>query len=723
MRLLLVDNYDSFTFNLFHLAARVTGREPLVIRNDQFSAGGVARLDCDAIIIAPGPGRPDVASDMGVGAELLRSVALPTLGVCLGHQGIAHTFGARVTHAPEPMHGRIAQITHRNTDLFEAIPQGFSVVRYHSLIVEEPLPASLEATAWTHDGLLMGLRHRDAPIWGVQFHPESICTEYGERLLGNFVAMARAARGDTREWSAASRRSISVVPPPHEHERATPAHRLLVREAGGAIDSERAFDALFADVANAVWLDSSRVEEGLSRFSFLGAPIGPLGQKVSYRADRKELSVTRGGVTTRRVGSVLPYIEEQLREHQVSCQGLPFDFHCGFAGYLGYELKSETGGDVAHASPNPDAVLVLVDRLVAFDHQSGRTYLVALVDGDLETQRDAERWLDSAEGTLATLDGAAPRSSPVLTECRVPALRWSRDRARYHADLRACLREIRDGETYEVCLTNTLHVDTDVDPLSFYKTLRRCNPAPYAAFLAFDDVTVACSSPERFLKVDASGAVETKPIKGTARRGTSAIEDAAIAARLAECEKARSENLMITDLLRNDLALVCEVGSVHVPGLMQVETYATVHQLVSTIRGRVRKGISPTSCVQATFPGGSMTGAPKVRTMHIIDSLETEARGVYSGAIGYFSLDGSVDLNIVIRTAVFDPRGMHIGVGGAVVALSDVDEEYEETVLKARALVRALLVTSGVEDADAALERLEAQLRESVDRLGTPVSA
>jgi para-aminobenzoate synthetase len=255
-----------------------------------------------------------------------------------------------------------------------------------------------------------------------------------------------------------------------------------------------------------------------------------------------------------------------------------------------------------------------------------------------------------------------------------------------------CQRQLRAGESYEICLTNRMHLPAGPDSLADYRRLRRINPAPYAAYLRFGELTVACSSPERFLRVDRSRGVESKPIKGTAPRGSDPVEDEQRRVSLQRCAKARAENLMIVDLLRNDLGQVCETGSVCVPSYLAIETYATVHQLVSTVRGTLRPEVSAVRCARACFPGGSVTGAPKLRTMEIIDRLENEARGIYSGALGYFGLGGCADLNIVIRTAVQWGDEVTVGAGGAIVLASDPQAEYDEMVHKALIPLRALTV-------------------------------
>ena len=671
MRTLLIDNYDSFTFNLFHLLGEVNGDEPIVVRNDELSWDEVAALAVDNVVISPGPGRPEHRRDVGVSLDVLQRAEVPVLGVCLGHQALAHVAGGAIDHAPTVMHGRLSEIHHDGYGLFAGIPQGFAAVRYHSLAVGA-VPATLRVTAWTPEEVVMGLAHRSRPLWGVQFHPESISTEHGGALLRNFRDLTYAQR---RRPSRAARPAARMTAGPRVRHRTLTAWR----------DPEAVFVALYGDRDHAVWLDSARAEPGLARFSFMGAPDGPLGQVVRYDVATGVLSVDRAGEREELRECVLDYCERELTRLRADAPELPFDFTCGFAGYLGYELKAEHGGTLAHRSPLPDAALVFCDRLIAFDHDERRVHLLALADGT--GAGAAEDWLATTERRL---EGVAPPAppAPAVPGALTFAAREGRDA--YLANIGACLHEIVEGETYEVCLTTELHSDGAIDPLAAYRSLRARNPAPYAALLRLGDVSVLSSSPERYLRVDRERIVESKPIKGTAPRAAHPLEDAYRAAALRDDDKSRAENLMIVDLVRNDLGRVCTLGSVEVPTLMAVESYATVHQLVTTVRGRLRDDASAIDCIRAAFPGGSMTGAPKLRTMEIIDRLEGGPRGPYSGALGFLSVNGTADLSIVIRTLVASPDGLRIGSGGAIVAASDPDAEHDEMLLKARAVLAAV---------------------------------
>ncbi|WP_406124397.1 aminodeoxychorismate synthase component I [Streptomyces canus] len=707
MKTLLIDNYDSYTYNLFQLIAEVNGEEPVVVLNDAVGALpdlGAYLAGFDNVVVSPGPGHPAEPRDFGLSTAVLAESPIPVLGVCLGHQGIALGEGGRVGPAPEPRHGHLSTVRHDGRDLFRGLPQEFTAVRYHSLAVSEPLPQGLQATAWAEDGVLMGLRHRSRPLWGVQFHPESVLTDYGHRMLVNFrnLTAERARRPRTKNTAVPPPETViprpaRVVPRPRP---AAPAYRLHTRRIAGAVDTEAAFTRMYAASRRAFWLDSALVEDGRSRFSFFGDDSGPLAEFVRYDVESGKCEIERDGRPTRKVAaSVFDYLGRKLTSRRVDGARLPFDFTGGYVGYFGYEMKADCGSPNRHTSDVPDACWLFADRLIAVDHLKRFTYAVCLAEDTPQAAREAEDWL---EGTLAQLTFVAtepdPTSTPALptpTGSADPDLGaaepWLvRDRATYLADIESCGRELRAGTSYEVCLTNAARLPAPPDAYEFYRVLRRVNPAPYAAFLRFGDVDVAGSSPERFLRITRDGIAQARPIKGTAPRGAGPEEDARLRDALASDAKTRAENLMIVDLLRNDLGRVCRTGSVRVTRLMATETYATVHQLVSTVEGRLREGTDAVETVRACFPGGSMTGAPKLRTMEIIDSLETEARGVYSGALGYLGCGGGADLNIVIRTAVFADGLMQLGAGGAIVLDSDPVAEYDEMLLKTAAQMKAL---------------------------------
>ncbi len=363
-------------------------------------------------------------------------------------------------------------------------------------------------------------------------------------------------------------------------------------------------------------------------------------------------------------------------------------FTGGLAGWLGY--------GAAHALEHlpqaarddqdlPDLCLVVADAVLAEDHATGRRTL-SLTGRGADPEADAEARLAAWRERLAASDpGPAGPSAP-----RPATVRALWDRAAYAAAVERCREHILAGDVFEVCLTHRLEADLPCPPWRLYEVLRAGNPAPFAAYLDMGGVQVVGASPERFLRLDVEGNAESRPIKGTRPRGGDPAADAALKAELAASEKDRAENVMIVDLVRNDLGRVCRPGSVTVPELLAVESYATVHQLVSTVSGRLAPGRDAVDLVRACFPGGSMTGAPKIAAMRIIDAQEPVTRGIYSGAVGYFDRSGALDLSIVIRTIVCRSGRATFSVGGAITADSDPMAEYDEAMAKARALIAAL---------------------------------
>ena len=763
------------------------------------------------------------AQDFGICSDILKAPPAPVLGVCLGCQGIGSLYGMDVRRAPGgAVHGRTSAVFHNEAQrggggLFAGIPDGFKVVRYHSLAIcprnpgsapldicfalrfvlcmgsvttgsawqpteypsrnlkqtGEPFPDDLELTAWTEDGVVMGLQHRKLPLWGVQFHPESICTEYGAEILANFIALAdahNAAQGAALEalysnastppsrvpssWLrddspyhgrsssggsssssisggfAAQVRASTVTPHASCQAASAPACqrvrlKLVHRSAPSRLEAETFYMAKLAGDLKSFWLDSSRREHGVGRFSYMGGSDGPLSFQVTYNLPERRLSTEYpdGRKEQVRDCDVLEYLDQQLLACKLASGAadaqLPFEFVGGFVGYLGYELKELCEDGVGcknkHVSEEPDAVLLFADRVLVWDHQEGMVHAVALVreqEQGADEQAAAEEWLaqtlrevqrlaalpvgdmlaerhksmtetapaarhagtrrappaegadapgedvgsavlgvgmgaatvavaspaeqpgmlmgedrsggdepptiDADDGeeplpsitpagpgslsfppvkptapSLATGPGCVPRGAMPQPDgsCVHPAKGGDACRrddsgfvsadteAQYQEKIGECLGYILEGESYELCLT-TRHRSRSsmaVDALRFYQRLRAVNPAPYLALLRCGKrLTVCSSSPERFLRINAAGLCDSKPIKGTRRRGSCPQEDAAIADELRSCEKDLAENLMIVDLVRNDLGRVCTEASVCCPKLMDVETYATV---------------------------------------------------------------------------------------------------------------------------------------------------
>lgn len=669
MRTLLLDNHDSFTFNLFHLLGEVNGEEPVVVRNDACSWPELAALRYDNIVISPGPGTPSRAADLGLSASLIRYSEAPLLGVCLGHQALVHLRGGEVNLAPTATHGRLDEVFHSGGGLFADLPSPLRVVRYHSLLAREPLPPGLRALARTRDGLLMAVEGIDRGQWGVQFHPESICSEGGRQLLRNFRDLSRerlpkTTRGYRKAGRAASRvKAVST-------QR---SYLLHFQELPAFPDPESAFLALYGGQEHAFWLDSARIIPGLSRWSFMGSG--------------------RPGPTS------LTALQAVLQQSHLPTQtkAAPFPFVGGWVGWIAYEAKRQAGYRSDYTSIVPEVCFLHVKQFLVFDHQEQRAWAAWLAPKETGG-REVQAWFDTITAQAKNLAAAPP---PKVGNQASLQLCQRHGPADYLARIDAAQEEIRQGESYELCLTNRLEVKADVDPLDLYRHLRRLNPAPWAAFLRTGDLAVASSSPERFLACTAAGRLQAKPIKGTAPRHPDPAQDQAVAHALQNGEKDRAENLMIVDLLRHDLGQVAELGSVEVPSLMAVESYETVHQLVSTIEAQLAPGLNVVDAITAAFPPGSMTGAPKERSMEILERLEGGPRGIYSGALGWVGVNGAADLAVVIRTLVQEAPGKwSLGAGGAITALSDRQAELEEMYLKARAPVTALArATAGRDDA------------------------
>jgi para-aminobenzoate synthetase component 1 len=440
-----------------------------------------------------------------------------------------------------------------------------------------------------------------------------------------------------------------------------------------------------ARLPHLLFLDSALAGPPLGRFSFVAAD--PVLWLTSEPGGRGDPFAELHALLTRWPAATLP--------------GLP-PFQGGLAGLFGYGLCHHV-----ERLPRPrfderlapDLAVGLYDVVLAFDHALGRAWIVSTgvpEGGEAARRERAEARLAEARGWLTTPPTLPPLSATRAVEPAVsfpvpglPGITSSFSRDGYLAAVRRVVEYVHAGDCFQVNLAQRLLAAWPGPPLELYGRLRERNPAPFAGYLDLGDAAVVSASPERFLKVSA-GQVETRPIKGTRPRGATPEEDARRRAELLASAKDRAENVMIVDLLRNDLGRVCAYGSVEVAALCQLETYRTVHHLVSEVRGRLRPGLGPVDLLRAAFPGGSVTGAPKVRAMQIIAELEPTARGPYCGALGYLGHDGAMDTNILIRTFTAAGGRAWFPVGGGLVADSDPEAELAETLHKAEGLLRAL---------------------------------
>ena len=472
-----------------------------------------------------------------------------------------------------------------------------------------------------------------------------------------------------------------------------------------------------ADDPFALFLDSALTPAAapeLGRYSFITAC--PFATLIT-RGARTEFTLSDGGATVASTDDPFALLQRHWRRYAQPPRDadarLP-PFQGGVAGYWGYELarRLENVPATRFAAPAlPEMALGFYDWVLAWDHQrphDPRCWLFSSGWPAAEPAARLARAQARADEILALLArpipplspwsaaDAAPLTAPSDQAPRFsvpghPGLTSTFSRRAYLAAVTRVLAFIAAGDAYQVNLSQQLQLPLTAHPWEHYQRLRQINPAPFSAYFALPHLkrAILSASPERFLRVR-QGQVETRPIKGTRPRGRSAAADAARRAELAASSKDRAENVMIVDLLRNDLSKVCRPFSVQVPELFTVESYATVHHLVSAVVGRLRPDLDAVDLLRACFPGGSITGAPKVRAMQIIAELEPTARGVYCGALGYLGFDGAFDTNIAIRTAVAGAHELSFSAGGGIVADSDPAAEYTETLHKAAGLWRGL---------------------------------
>ena len=438
------------------------------------------------------------------------------------------------------------------------------------------------------------------------------------------------------------------------------------------------------------FLDSAEDPQKLGRYSFMGSK--PF-LKFSSRGD--VITLNSSGKTSILKGNPFDILGRLLERYQLEIKDVPFHFIGGAVGYFSYDLchfieylPKTTLDDLQL----PESYFGFYDIILAYDNLKNKAYIVSTGFPELDEGKrlkKAREQLDMLKINLTRASGKVSEPVDGISTIGKVSLKGNFTQENYIKVVAKARQYIIDGDIFEVNISQRFEAEISTTPYELYRRLRRINPAPFAAYLDLDEVVIVSASPERFLRVQDNW-VETRPIKGTRRRGKTPQEDDAKSSELVNSVKDNAENMMIVDLERNDLGRVCEYGTVKVTELAILEKFPTVFHLTSTVVGRLCEGKDRIDLLKAAFPGGSITGAPKIRSMEIIDELEPTRRSVYTGSIGYLSFNGDMDSNIVIRTFLIKGNRAYFQVGGAVVYDSDPEDEYQETLDKGKALVDSL---------------------------------
>lgn len=653
--MILVIDHHGFTTNILthQLGAvhRVTASELMALNLQDYTH----------IVVTHGPAQADLT-------QLTTVPHIPVLAIGTGYQHLAAAYGHTQVGPSQPVYGQAVTHHHTATGIFTGVPNPTPLVSYHPWRLTGLNSATFAVHAVDDDDAVLAYRIQGTNHWGMHADPAALQSSHGSLIVQNFLALAR--------------RDVSRPEPLAGRPPAVREVEIFTRSVPGLLNTPETFRRLQQGASAAFWLDSAAAHRGQGNTTMMGTNAGALAQTVRWDAETEQLDVHQNNSTRRITGDVLDYLE--TNRWQPAQPGESAGFQGGWVGYLGYEAQQATvaGHRNRWQAATPDAYWIRPQMFLRYDHRRELTVLFAVEDHEL---------LDELEAALVfgqNVPTAARKPQPAVGQWRLSAEQYQHQVARIQTMLRS-------GQAAGICLTDTYEFgEFSDDGLALYERLRTNNPAPYAGYLRFntfdDAIEILSASPEKFLSVDAHGVVESKPIKGTVARSSDPTVDSAVAQSMATDPKIQSENLMITDLLRDDLAKVTVPGSVQVPKLMVVESFATVHQLVTTVTGELAPQHSATAALRAVFPGGSMTGAPKLASLKTLEALEAGPRGIYSGAMGWLGDDNTAEFNVIIRSMIIASGQLTIGAGGAVVVDSDPVEEEQEKRLKAQALIATL---------------------------------
>ncbi|CCF57453.1 hypothetical protein KAFR_0C04620 [Kazachstania africana CBS 2517] len=737
--ILFIDSYDSFSYNLIRLIESQSidngkGIQVTVIHNDTFDdlkelLAYINIFEC--IVIGPGPGNPvNGAKDIGIISALFNSdqIEIPILGVCLGFQAMCYYHGATIEELKTIKHGQVEPIEiDTSVPLFENCPPVFKSTRYHSLHVSNyEGNDNIEPLAFTYDEngkLLMAAKIKGKPYYGVQYHPESCCSEYGDKLIENFLKITQShhketsIRSNSEQFLRSIHKSIDIRPTYLNSYNSSKSPEISIqsyRINEGGIDMAKLFCDSFPNLSKFLLL-SSKFNKKFGKWSIIALPDDSSTVFTHYESIKKttvhswqdprlKVSEYKKNVeegTSTDCLTVLPqdkskfwdYIGNFMKDHISYHYDNKLPFIGGLVGILGYEMGQYVEQSGTY-SLQPDAKLAFISNSIVIDHEIGKLYTISLSGSFPQELTDFFVNFNSSAGIES--EGDDSTGFPDATHFAIE----KPNAVDYMRAFKKCQRRIHCGDSYEICLTTQSIVQPSktINPWIIYKKLLKMNPSPFSSFFEFNDLIgsedilyLLSSSPERFIEWD-QNICELRPIKGTVKKGRNM--DLKRASEILKTPKEFGENLMILDLIRNDLHQL--VKDVQVTEFMSIEEYETVYQLVSVIRasGIQNSVYSGFDFLRNSLPPGSMTGAPKKITVELLQKeIENElnehihpdgSRGVYSGVSGYWSVNDHSDWSVNIRCMYSYDGGKKwlLGAGGAITALSTLDGEWEEMQVK-----------------------------------------
>lgn len=716
MRLLLIDNYDSFTYNVYQYL-RELGHEVYIFRNDKITLDNIREIYPDAIFLSPGPGTPAQA---GICIPAIKEFAgrISIFGICLGHQAIGEAFGAVVSHAKTLMHGKTSLIKPLKKGVMKEFDREFTATRYHSLaIIRESLPECLEITCESDDGEIMGVVHKIHNIEGVQFHPESILTVEGKRILKSFLDRT-AKLIQTRADITYNTEDIGILKSYIRDFRPDTfldiyqyAEKIninenvykLFREIASRIGSDKVFLLESAYGPNIdctrtiiglypcfeISLDNNRITLDSHDDSLQKILRHILGK--AYRNKNESFDIGND-----RFSNVFNVLAKSI--NRVNMHDLDILISSGLVGFFGYEYLhylENIPRKPANVLGLPDIHLKYFQVLLQVEYDSNEMLIIEnrIQNKEVEAVNDIisfikqyadGNWTGNTNSCQVRQKESHGKSYEMITASNIT-------KESYFDMVAKAKHYIYEGDIFQVQLGQRLTVEgKDVDPLDLYDVLRRINPSPYMFFWDSQNYKLIGDSPELQLRIE-NGDVMIRPIAGTSKgKGHDEESRNEIIERFKTDAKENAEHIMLVDLARNDIGTMAVPGTVCVKQLMSIEEFSHVFHLTSTVVGKLNIGLNPIEIFEATFPAGTLTGAPKVRAMEIISELEPEIRGPYGGAFGFFDFNGNIVSSIIIRTVLQMGEKLYLQASAGIVADSNEESEWMETIYKMKAVYTAI---------------------------------